>query len=803
MVGLIEDFRVASRSLLKRPGFAAAVLLTLALGIGANTALFGVFRSVFLAPLPFPDSDRLTFVMQTGSFGCCGPASGPDYLDWEERHRSFSEIGAIRHILATLTGDAEAERLRALAVTASVFDVLEGEAALGRVLVPADQASPSVVVLSHWLWESRFGSDPQILGRTVVVNGRPLEVVGVMPEGFDVLSPWNRTGRFALYQPFADSLLAVDRGSHSYPVVARLAPGVAREAAEADMQRVMRELAEEYPQTNEDRSARVFTAHEYLYGDVGRMLGLVLGAAALVLLVACGNVAGLQVARATAREAELTVRAALGASKAAIIRLMFTESAVLAGLGGLLGIGAAMLVLQGLRAVLPANIPRLDAIALDGSAFLFALAAAALTALVFGLVPALLVSSRDLAAGLREGGYATLAPRKERLRDGFIVAQIAMGLVLANGAGLLVQSYQSLRSQELGFEQHGMLTLQVMPAGERYPDHAARADYFERVSTQAASVPGVRHAGWVSKLPLNGGSNSNVLVEGRGPRSNSNEGPLVEMSFVAGDYFAAAGIELLQGRTLIGDDSVGANLGAVINRTMAERVWPGDEALGKRFSVEDEPPEWITVVGVVEDVRQWSLESAVQNEAYLHAGRSWSAAGYLTLRTDRDAAALVPQAREAVLAVDPALPPSDIHTMVDRVEGAFSQRRFYTTLISLFAAAALFLAAAGVYGTVSYYVSRRIRELGIRMALGGGTGEIVGLVLRRGSRLAVWGVAAGLLGAWASTRLVEGMLYGVGPVDALTLVTGGALLTAVALGASAWPASRAARLSPVLALRAE
>jgi predicted permease len=803
MLGMIEDVKVATRSLIKRPGFAAAVLLTLALGIGANTALFGVFRSVFLAPLPFPDSERLTFVMQTGSFGCCGPASGPDYVDWEERQRSFSDIGAIRHTLATFTGDGEAERLLSLAVTASVFDVLDGEPALGRVLIPADQASPSVVVLSHWLWETRFGSDPEILGRTLLVNGRPLEVVGVMPEGFDVLSPWNRTGRFALYQPFADSLLAEGRGNHSYPVVARLAPGVTQEAAEADMQRVMRELAEEYPQTNGDRSARVFPAHEYLYGDVGRMLGLVLGAAALVLLVACGNVAGLQLARAAAREAELTVRAALGASRAAIVRLMFTESAVLAGLGGLLGIGAAVLVLRGLRAVLPASIPRLDAIALDGSAFLFALAAAALTALVFGLVPALLVSSRDLAAGLRESGYATLAPRKERLRDGFIVVQIAMGLVLANGAGLLVQSYQSLRSQELGFEQHGMLTLQVMAAGERYPDLAARADYFERVSLEAANVPGVRHAGWVSKLPLNGGSNSNVLVEGRGPRSNSNEGPLVEMSFVAGDYFAAAGIELLQGRTLIADDSVEANLGAVINRAMAERVWPGDDALGKRFSIEDEPPEWITVVGLVEDVRQWSLESAVQNEAYLHAGRSWTGAGYLTLRTDGDAAALVPQAREAVLAVDPALPPSDIHTMVDRVEGAFSQRRFYTTLITLFAAAALFLAAAGVYGTVSYYVSRRIRELGIRMALGGGTSEIMGLVLRRGWRLAVWGVAAGLAGAWASTRLVEGMLYGVGPVDAPTLVIGGALLAAVALGASAWPASRAARLSPVLALRAE
>jgi predicted permease len=794
---------MAARALLKRPAFTLAVLLTLALGIGANTALFGVFRTVFLTPLPLPDPDRLTFVMETASFGCCGPASGPDYLDWSERHRSFSEIGAISHILATVTGEGEAERLRALDVTASVFDVLGVDAAMGRVIVPEDQVAPSVVVLSHGLWSTRFGADPDILDKTLVVNGRSLTVVGVMPEGFDVISPWNRTGRFALYRPFANDDLNGNRGNHSYPVVGRLAPGMTLEAAEADMQRVMRELAEEYPQTNGDRSARVFSAHRYLYGNVGRMLGFVLGAAALVLLVACANVAGFQLARSATRETELTLRSALGASRAAVIRLLFTESAVLAALGGLVGILVALVLVDGLRAILPPDIPRLDAIAVDGSSAMFALGAAAVTALVFGIVPALLSSRRDLAAGLREGGYATLAPRKERLRDFFIVGQIALGLVLANGAGLLVQSYRTLRGQEMGFQQEGMLTLQVMAAGVGYESRMSRAAYLDRVVASASAIPGVTQAGWVSKLPLNGGSNSNVLVEGRGPRTNSNEGPLVEMSFVAGDYFQAAGIELLTGRALIADDSLPANLGAVINRTMADRVWPGEDALGKRFSLDDDPPQWITVVGVVEAVRQWSLESSVQNEAYLHVGRAWGPAGYLTLRTDGDAAALVPAARQAVLDVDPTLPPSDIHTMVDRVEGAFAQRRFYTTLISLFAVAALFLAAAGVYGTVAYYVSRRTRELGIRMALGAAGSGILKLVLRRGFRLAFWGVGIGLLGVWASTSVVDRMLYGVGAIDTATLVTGALALAAVALTASALPAFRAIRVSPVHALRSE
>jgi predicted permease len=578
---------------------------------------------------------------------------------------------------------------------------------------------------------------------------------------------------------------------------------MALEGAQADMERIMRELAVEYPQTNGDRSARVFIAHQYLYGSAGRILGIVLGAAALVLLVACGNLAGFQLARSATRETELTVRSALGASRGAVVRLLFTESAVLAALGGLLGMGVAVAAVDGLRAILPPDIPRSDAISLDGSAFLFALGAAAVTALVFGIAPAVMTSRRDLAASLRESGYSTLAPRRERLRDGFIVTQIALGLVLANGAALLVQSYRGLREQEMGFEQEGMLTLQVMAAGTEYGDPASRAAYFDRVVTSAAAMPGVTHAGWVSKLPLNGGSNSNVLVEGRGPRSNANEGPLVEMSFVTGDYFRAAGIELLAGRNVAPDDSLSTNLGAVINRTMAERVWPGDEALGKRFSLEDDPPRWITVVGIVEDVRQWSLESPVQNEAYLHAGQSWSPAGFLTLRTSGDAAALAPTARQAVLDVDPALPPSDIHTMVDRVEGAFAQRRFYTTLISLFAVAALFLAAGGVYGTVTYYVSRRTRELGIRIALGARGSGIMRLVLRRGVRLAFWGVAIGLLGVWGTTSVVERLLYGIEAIDVSTLGSGALTLAAVALTASALPASRAIRVSPVNALRKE
>jgi len=799
----MNDLRIALRALMKRPGFSLVVVGTLAVGIGANTALFGVFRSVFMAPLPFDEPGQLAFVMEAPNGGCCGPASGPDYLDWRERQRTFEEIGAISHILATLTGEEGAERLPAADVTASVFEVLRADAALGRLITEDDQRDPSVVVLSHGLWQTRFGGSPDVLGETLNVNGKPLTIVGVTAEGFDLLSPWTTSGNFALYRPFSDERLQQNRGMHGYPVVARLAPGSTLEEADSDMKRIMRELEGEYPFENEGRSARVFSAHTYLFGDVGKTLGFILGAAALVLLIACGNVAGLQLARAAGRETELTVRSALGASRTAVARLLFSESLLLAIAGGVLGLLVAAGAIEGIRSILPATIPRADEIGLDRWVLAFAGGIAAFTALTFGVVPALLASRADLATGIREGGYATLAPRKERLRDYFIVGQIALGLVLANGAGLLVRSYVTLRGEDTGFEAEGMLTLQTMAAGPSYPEQSDRVAYFDRLVTEASAIPGVEHAGVVTKLPLNGGNNSYVQLEGQAARSNDNQGPLVEMSFIAGDYFQAAGIEVLEGRALQTDDSISTALGAVVNETMANRVWPGESALGKRFTAEDDPPKWITVVGVVEDVRQWGLEELPENEAYLPMTESWTPAGYLTLRTAGDAAALAPAARAAVLAVDPSIPPSDVQTMRARVEDAFAQRRFTTTLIALFAAAALLLATAGIYGTVAYYVARRTRELGVRMALGAGSSGILTLVLRRGARLAVWGLVIGFAGVWASTRLIERLLYGVAPLDLFSMVAGALALAFVTIGASTLPAVRALSVPPSLALRSE
>jgi putative ABC transport system permease protein len=799
----INDLRLAMRALAKRPGFSLTVLITLSAGVGAFTALFGVFRGVFMEPIPLPESDELVLVMEMGTFGCCGPASGPDFVDWRERNRVFEGIAALEPGTFTLTGLEEPERVYGTYVTAGAFGFLGVEPLMGRAFVPEDQDAAQVVLLSHELWLSAMGGDTDVLGRTLEVDGVVRTVVGVMPEEFDVPSPWARTTNHRLFLPFDNENLAGPRGSHSYPVVARLASGVTKEAAQEDMDRVLRELAAEYPDSHATRTARVFTVHEYLYGDVGRTLGLILGAAGLVLLIACGNVAGLQLARAAGRESELAVRAALGASRRAVVRLLFSESLVLAALGAVGGILASTVLIRGFRAMLPPGMPRVDGVQIDGTALMVALAASAFTALVFGMAPALLSARANLAASVKEGGHGTLAPGKERARDLFIVGQIALGLVLANGSALLIRSYTTLRGEEQGFVSENVITMALNPAGPRYEDDAAVARFYDQVVTGAGSLPGVTAVGTVSRLPLRGGTNGNVVIEGQAPLASTDPGMLAEVTSVTGDYFRTLGIPVRRGRTLLPEDSSSAAVGAVVNATFADKAWPGEDPLGRRFSFGDDPPHWITVVGVVGDVRQWGPERPALAQVYFPLVQGWTASGYLVARVTGDATTATADLRRAILTVDPTQPPSDVQMMSDRVERSYAQRRFYTTLIGLFAAAALLLAGAGIYGTVSYFVARRMRDLGIRIALGARSAGILRLVVKRAVRLAVLGIAAGLLGVWASTALVRGLVYGIEPTDLPTLVVGCITLAAVSVGAATLPASRATRVSPVMALRSE
>jgi len=680
------------------------------------------------------------------------------------------------------------------------------EPVLGRAFTREDQApeDPDVVILGHGLWQRRFDGDPAVVGRTLALGGRPRTVVGIMPEGFDIPSPWGDPDRdHDLYEPFARSSLEQNRGSHWFFVVGRLAEGTSLDAARADMAGIMERLAEAYPDTNDGRGVQVTSMHEDLYGRAGRRLLLVLGAAGLLLLVGCGNVAAVQLARATARRRELAIRTALGAGRLRVARELLVESVMLAAVGGGLGVLLAWAGLEGLRFALSASLPRIGGVGLDPTMVAFAAGASLLTAVVFGVGPALTARRMDLATPLRQGGDRGGSDGREGLRGAFIVGQLALSLVLANGAGLLLQSYANLQAEERGFDPAGVLTFTVAAEGPAYDDPLARARYFDRVRERVAEVPGVETVAAVTKLPWYGGSNSTVRIEGRPVPEVREDGPLVEITGVQGDYFRAMGIPVLRGRALLPEDSASGNPGVVVNRTLAERFWPGEDPLGRRFSFSFDEPSWLTVVGVVEDVRQWGAERPVLPEAYRpYTANPWYQL-YVTVRTLGEPAGLVEPVRRAAASVDPILPPAEFRTMEARVDRRLGERRSYTGLVGLFAAIAVLLAAAGVYGTVSYFVARRTREIGVRMALGSSPGRVLALVGGRAARLAAAGVVLGALGAWGARSVLSSVVYGIGAVDAVTLsLTGGALLITVLLGSTV-PSLRAAALDPSVALREE
>lgn len=801
MDALFTDLRLALRTLVRRPGFTVFILLTIAVGIGATTALFGVFKAAFLDPLPFPNSGQLVAVLETfdANHRCCSPATGPDYLEWRRQSRAFSELAAVDPSTFTLTGLGEAQRVDGAWVTASAFRLLGVRPMLGRPITAADQTHPGAVVLSYGFWQTRFGGSRAVLGRSFDLNGKSYTVVGVMPKGFDVPTPWSRLGQDQFYIPFPDDYLPRWRGS-SLPVIARLAPGVTVATAQADMDRVMRDRHLADSSVVARRGVRVFTLHQYMYGGVGRELGIVLGAGLLVLLVACGNIAGLVVSRAAARETELAVRAALGAGRPAILRMLFAETIVLTAAGGALGAGVSFVALGGLKALLPPTIPRIADAHIDATALVFTLGATLLTAAVAGLVPAALAARRDLAGSVKVAGYGTRPPASERLRQGFIVAQMALGLVMANSAAVLVRSYWALQEQSFGFDASHVLTMALNPAGPGYRTARGYAGFYDRVLTRVRALPGVESVGTASCLPLSCGGGGNVWVEGQSPPTASNPGPFVDFTSVSGSYFTTMHIPLLQGRLLLPRDSASAAVGVVINEAFAKQAWPGEDPLGKRFSYPGSPPDWLTVVGVVEDAKENGAEARVLPQAYAPLVQGWTMGADLAVRTAGDPAALIPAVRRAILAVDPAQPPSDVRTMRERVDATFAQRRFYTTLIGLFALAALLLAAAGVYGTASYSVTQRKRELGIRAALGAGEWRLIGFVLWRGARAAFWGMVVGLAGIWGSTRVLSGLLFGVHVVSLPMLGAGCAALITLALMASAAPALRAARTPPASAL---
>jgi putative ABC transport system permease protein len=801
MRSLAADLRFAVRSLGKSPAFTLLAVATLALGLGATTAIYSLVSHVLLRPLPYPAADRIVRLWETYPSGR-GSVSRPNFEDWKRSLTTIDLLSATfqddLNFVSGAGAGVEAERLRAAIVTEDFFALTGTRALRGRLLSPEAHRSTrgEEVVLAHGLWQRRFGGE-DVVGRSITLSGRPYTVVGVLPPDFT----WPARPAIEVFLPLdRDPSRGEERGSRYLNVYGRLADGATRERASAELDTVVAGLVAAYPDANAKRGAVLVPLHEHLTTHVRPTLWLLLGAVVLVLLIACGNVANMLLARAASRHGEIAVRVALGASRARLVRLLLTEGLVLAVFGGALGLLVAVWGIDLCVAAL--RIPTgLFGAGIDGPVFLFAAAAAAGSVLVFGLAPALRAARVDLASTLKESG-GKVATGRSLLRSALVVTQIALSFALLVGAGLLVRSFARLASVPPGFDPTNVVTLETALPEVKYDDDAEVAGFYRRLLDEVRALPGVESAGVVNFLPLSPHNvNGNFAIEGR----TIPEGiePITEFLVTSPDYFRAMRIPIVAGRPLAPSDLKTARPVAVINQTMARRFFPGEDAVGKRLILEWAADRPIEIVGVLADVKRWGLDSDPVPETYLPLEQLPQAAMALAVRLTRPPdAADVLGLRRAVARVDPEQAIHGVSSLEGIVAGSLSSRRVNMLLLAVFAAAALLLAAVGVYGVVSVQVTHRTRELGIRMALGATAGRVRALVLREGAILAALGLAAGAAAAAGVVRLVSGLLFGVKPTDPLTFVAMALVLGAVTLLACYLPARRATRIDPMIALRA-
>ncbi len=804
MDSLFQDLRFAARSLLKSPAFLIVAVSTLALGIGANTAIFSVVDGVLLRPLAFVDADRLVTLWENNPLQNRQRAnvSHPNYLEWKQQSRSFEEIAAWRSMLVTLTGGDQAERVMLALVSRGLFEVLRVEPVLGRTFT-AEEDQPGVtpvVLISHGLWLRRFGGDPSVVGKTIGINGGESEVIGVMGPEFEF--PSERVEVWSALGLLADQM--ENRAVHTLSAVARLSPGVSLEEAEAEMTTIAARIQEEFPGEDPGHSVELALLHDEIVGEMRPALLILLGAVAFLLLIACANVADLLMARAAIRQKEIAVRMALGASRWRVVRQLLTESMALALLGGAAAFATALWGLDLLVANLPPFMPRADEIVIDGRVLGFTLAVSVRTGVVFGLIPAARASKPDIAASLKEQVTSALGGSRDRTRRALAVAQMALSLLLLVGAGLMMKSFWRLQNVDPGFETDNLLTMTVSLTGS--PKFTTREDviaYYSKLQVRLNEVPGVVAASAVNALPISGGdSDGQLTIEGR-PFAPG-EAPGASFRRILPNYFRTAGIPVIQGREFDDRDRGEEPFVTIISETLASLYWPAGDAVGKRIKVgpaENEP--WLTIVGVAADVHNVGLESQPGFATYEpHTQRPWSTMNVL-VRTAIDPLSVVSSVRGEIRAAGGDLPVYNIGTMRERISRSVSTRRFNTVLLGIFAAVALLLAAVGLYGVITYSVSHRRRELGIRIALGAERRDIIGLVVRQAAGLIATGVAIGLLASAGLTHFLARVLFAVSPLDPATFIAVSVLLSLVAAAASYVPARRATRVNPIHALRAE
>jgi putative ABC transport system permease protein len=811
--GLRQDIGFGIRMLRRQPGFAVIAIFALALGIGASTAIFSVVDAVLWRPLPFTRAERvMSLAEQRPREGrWFGPVSPADYFDWERDNRSFSAIGAYQATTPSaaynLTGTGEPERVHPLVVTPSFLGVLGMSPALGRDFraEEAVDGRQRVVLISDALWRHRFRADPSVLGRTIAFDGRPYEIVGVLPARF-----WWPAHPDVLVPMALDDHDRTLRGIHFLEVVARVRDDVTVAQAREDLRLIGARLAAAYPAENANHAPNLRPLRDALVGDVRPALLVLLGAVAFVMLIACANVATLLLARASGRQKELSVRRAVGASRGRVVQQMLTESLVIAFTGGAAGLLVAAWGLAAFRGLLPAKfavLPGVDLVAIDGRVILAAFGLSAITGALFGAVPAIVVSDRRIGTTLNEearGGSG--ATRARRFRSALVVAELALSLVLLAGAALLIVSFNNLLNVSTGFQPSQLVITGVKLPGLRYTDQARMAAFYDALYERLQALPGVQRAGATTALPFAGTDGRiDLTIEHRNDTSAVPN--RVHPRMVSSGYFQTMGVPILRGRGLSDRDTAASPLVVVINETAARRYWPNGDALGTRISMGDDD-DWREIVGVVADMRHEGLDAETEPAAFLpqhqpfrNMGNGFGLAMTVVVRAGSDAASIAPALRAAVAGLDPQVPIDLVRTMDDVIGDSIAPRRLNFVLVSVFAAVALMLTAAGLYGVMAYLVTQRTREIGVRMALGASRSQVLGLVLREAGSMTLFGIGLGVAGALVLTRSMTTMLFGVSAADPLVYLSMSLLLAAVALIAVAVPSSRATRVDPLSALR--
>jgi putative ABC transport system permease protein len=801
MDALMQDIRYAARSLRRSPAFTVVAVLTLALGIGANAAIFSVVDGVLLRPLAYANPEALVMVWGHNENIGNETASLPDFRDWRERNTVFESMAAVANTRFDVTGDGEPERVDAALTTANFFHVLGVTPALGRAFNAEEETSgrDRVVVLSHGFWERRFGARADAVGRTITLSGLPYTVIGVAPAGFRFGNPSE------MWAPLRTDTTR-GRRADFLTVVARLKPGVTMGQAQAQMSTVGRALEAQYPASNTGWRPELVSLKEQLVGDIRPALLVFMGAVGLVLLIACANVANLMLMRAAAREREMAIRAALGAGRKRIVRQMLTESILVALVGGALGLLLAVWGVSSLGAAQAAPIPRLDESGVDGRVLAFTLVLCLGTGILFGLAPALRLGSDRTQGSLREGARgASDGIGVNHLRGALVLGEVALALILLVGAGLLIRSFDRLSSVNPGFDSHSVISAQIVLPRVRYAESNNQLAFFDQLLQTTRAMPGVESVALTSDAPLSGGGNYlSFEVAGRPPAA-ANAVQDAEVLVSGPDYFRTLRIPLRSGRNFSAQDDARATRVVVINSAMARRYWPGGDPIGARITLGDpaDSSSWRTVVGVVGDVRQNALNDEPYPQLFLPVAQTPQRAMLLLVRTSGSPASLAGPSRRAVAALDPDLPVSDIRTLDERLDQSVAQPRVSMIVLGIFAVMALVLAAVGIYGVLSYTVTQRTRELGIRMALGAESKSVMRLVVGQAMTPVLIGVILGLAGAWGATRLMSSLLFGVSATDPLTFLAVALFLLVVAALASWLPARRATMVDPLIALRAE